>query len=433
MILQKSKIELENEYFEKIKYIIEWYMLSIKEEYLNDYIPPFRYEDYLITISEFLPLMNNESREEYIEMGYSLAKGIKHKLEYEFENYKNPYMYSDLGYMAFSVYLFNKKTGLLEKFLYSLNNLLLNECYKKVIVLTSNNIFDVNTKNTDYDSIYGVSGVLNYLLEFKWRDEDLFKIIKLGEYLMSLCLEYEYKGYMVPRFHIKPENLINEKYKYIFPEGSLDFGMAHGMLAPLISITKLKNKIENIREIDKAIDKIFNLYDIFLNKDDGYYKWPSQLSIEDYLKEESNYNSFTMSRWCYGGISIAKGLRNASLNLKNDKLVKKYDNILKNLLTYKYDEYCLTTPILCHGHSSILSVMTIMYKETNDKDYLYNLNMTLKEIFQLFEPSLKYGFKTLDDSIINSTSFLEGTTGIILSLISILSKESDYEKLLFLS
>ncbi|HBG7747723.1 hypothetical protein I6A93_15465 [Clostridioides difficile] len=433
MISNNTNIELKENYYKKVKVIIEWYISSIKQDYLNDYIPPFRYEDYLITISEFLSLSDDKIKGEYIEIGYSLAKGIKHKLEYDFKNYKNPSMFTGLGYTTFSIYLFNKKTGLLKNFLHSLNSLLLNECYNKVISLTINND-NRNTKDTDYDLIYGVSGVLYYLLEFEWCDKDTSKIIKLGEYLISLCFDYRYGNILIPRFHINSESFINEFDKAKFPNGCLNFGMAHGMIAPLVSITKLKQKIDNIKKIDIAIDRILNLYKVFVNTDKNYYRWPTQISIEDYLKKEFDVNDSQIATWCYGSMSIAHGLKHVFLNLKDNKSVNTYNNILKKLLTQNFEEYNLYTPILCHGHSSLLSIMISVYKETHERVYLYNLEKTLDEIFQLFDSSLRYGFKTFSDlETIENTSFLEGTSGIILSLISILSKESTYKKLLFLS
>lgn len=433
MISKKIDIELKKSYSDKIKDLIEWYMSLIKQEYLNDYIPPFRYEDYLITISEFLPLANNENREEYIEIGYNLARGIKHKLEYDFKNYRNHSMFTGLGYMAFSIYLFNKKTGLLKNFLHSLNSLLLNECYNHVVTLTNNNTIK-SIKDTDYDSIYGISGVLYYLLEFEWTNDNIFKITEMGQYLISLCFEYKYEGHMIPRFYIKSENLTNEIEKSRFPKGCLNFGMAHGMIAPLVSITKLNKKVSNIKGIDIAIERILNLYETFVNTDKSYYRWPTQISIDDYLEKKFDVNSSQISSWCYGGMSIAQGLKHVYLNLKDDKSINLYNNILKELLTQNFEEYNLYTPILCHGHSSILSIMMSVYKETDDDTYLCNLEKTLDEIFQLFDPSLRYGFRTFNNlEIVENTTFLEGTSGIILSLISVLSKDSDYEKLLFLS
>ncbi|AVD36459.1 TPA: hypothetical protein KRI65_002332 [Clostridioides difficile] len=81
-----------------------------------------------------------------------------------------------------------------------------------------------------------------------------------------------------------------------------------------------------------------------------------------------------------------------------------------------------------------MSIMTSVYKKTNDNVYLYNLEKTLDEIFQLFDLSLRYSFKTFSNlETMENTSFLEGTSGIILLLISISSKDSTYKKLLFLS
>lgn len=430
MISYKSNIKLDNNYYEKIKEIIEWQMLSIRKDYLNDYIPPNSYEDYLITISEVLPLLSDEMKEEFIEIGYCLAKGIKHKLEYDFENYKTSSMFIGLGYSAFSIYSFNKMTGLLEKFMSSLNKLLLDEAYNKVINLQTINE-DKGTKDFDYDLIYGISGTLNYLLEFDWNEENNYKIIKLGEYLISLCSDCYFEGYTIPRFYIKYENLKGHIEMERFPNGCLNFGMAHGMLAPLISISKLKLRDTNIKYIDNAVEKILNLFDEFVNKDKGYYVWPTQISPDDYIKKSFDAEYSQNGSWCYGGTSIANGLKTVYKNLKNEKLVHRYNDILKKILNINFKEYKFYTPILCHGHASILSVITTIYSETNDENYLYNLKNTLDEIFLLFDPTLKYGFKTFDSSeIVDGTSFLEGNTGIILSLISLFSGESTYKKLL---
>lgn len=69
-------------------------------------------------------------------------------------------------------------------------------------------------------------------------------------------------------------------------------------------------------------------------------------------------------------------LKNASLNLNDTNLVQKYDCILKDLLTVDYNHYDLYTPILCHSYSSLLSLMKSIYKETNNKMYMHNIEKT---------------------------------------------------------
>ncbi|HFL2403843.1 TPA: lanthionine synthetase LanC family protein [Clostridioides difficile] len=431
MILQKSSIDLDKASYKKIEEIVEWYMYTIKQEYRNDYISPFKYEDYLIAISETLPLLDDKCKDVYLEIGYSLIKGIKHKLEYDFEFYKNSSMIIGLGYSAFAVNIFFKKTGLLKNFSHSLNSLLLEECYNRVVFLINNT--KEGTNDIDYDLIYGVSGVLNYILDFEWSDEYIVKIKKMGEYLIYMSSDYEYDGYIITKYHMRYEYFINDVDKSRFPKGCVNFGIAHGILGPLISMAKLKNKVNSIDGIDKAIYKILNLYDVFVNKDKDYYRWPTQVSVEDYTNKMFDIGYSQIASWCYGSTSIANGLKNVYLSLNENYMVYEYRDILKKLLTEDFDEYGLYTPNLCHGYSSLLTMITVAYKETNDKLYLYNLERNLHEIFQSFNPSLRYGFESLSDmEKIENTSILEGTTGIVLSLISVLSDETCYEKLLFL-
>lgn len=431
MILSQNNFEFDINYLNEAKSIIELHMLAIKKNYNNEYISPLQYEDYLIVISKFLSIADSKAKNEYIEIGYNLAKGIRQKLELEYDFYKEPSMSSGLGYMCFSIHLFNKATGLLGSFLKTLNKLLLDRCYSKVSSLMINNMLDTNTRHEDYDLANGASGVLYYLLDFDWEDTDFKKIKVIGDYLITLSYEYEYDGLKVPKFHVKPENISNSDDKEIFQSGSLDFSIAHGIIGPLITLAKLKCKTKGTKQLDVSINNILSLYNKFEMDYHNVILWPTQLSINENLNKVRYSNQTSISN-IFCGLSIANGLKNVSIYLENNILIKKYDNIMKNILIYDYNMICLSNSI---GHRAYLDIMISTYKETSDDIYLDNLYKTLSTIFDSFDPSLKhgFGFESFEDIKIDNISFSKGTSCIILSLIGLLSnKSSNYENFLFL-
>lgn len=109
MILSNNEICLNDKYLGNIKIIINWYVSLIRYEYKNNYISPENYENYLIFISDILPILKDfKDREEFLEIGYWLSKAIKSKVQNEFEDLNKTSMFTGLGFIAFSVYSFNK-------------------------------------------------------------------------------------------------------------------------------------------------------------------------------------------------------------------------------------------------------------------------------------------------------------------------------------
>lgn len=58
MNFDNHNIELNSFYYNNINNILSWYITKIRKEFENNFIPPFRYEDYLIIISEILPIVS---------------------------------------------------------------------------------------------------------------------------------------------------------------------------------------------------------------------------------------------------------------------------------------------------------------------------------------------------------------------------------------
>lgn len=81
--------------------------------------------------------------------------------------------------------------------------------------------------------------------------------------MIALTNTHEYKGNEVIGFHITNEEQFREDEKEDYPDGNFNFGISHGMLGPLISLTKAHKLGYNTTGINHAINKLFSMYEVY--------------------------------------------------------------------------------------------------------------------------------------------------------------------------
>ena len=60
-----------------------------------------------------------------------------------------------------------------------------------------------------------------------------------------------------------------------FPNGNFNFGMSHGMVAPLTALSKAYARGYNDIEVKDAIVRLKKFYDDFRIEENGVWYWPS--------------------------------------------------------------------------------------------------------------------------------------------------------------
>src|SRR5699024_1058192 len=150
-----------------------------------------------------------------------------------------------------------------------------------------------------YDMTLGLSGVLYYFLQQKqWVAKEVKdKICKLLEVLVSFSNEKLYKKKPSIGFHILAEQQVGTQDEREMKNGHINFGMAHGMLGPIIVMTKARSLGYQIRGLDEAIQRIFHLYQVFCTEENGLLRYPKKLPIEDYWQRKCSNLSIN-SGWC---------------------------------------------------------------------------------------------------------------------------------------
>ncbi|GAA0237117.1 lanthionine synthetase LanC family protein [Metaclostridioides mangenotii] len=439
MLLDKRNLLIDKKYKEKISEIIMWYLEKIHNEVEANLIKQDDYEDFLITISNLLPIIPELKKDKYICVGYELAKKIKIKIESD--NFRNFYsMFTEgLGYCAYSIYSFNRSTGLLSKFLNDINKLFLDESYKQAVKLIDN--YKNNTNTFDYDIIYGLSGTLNYLFEFEWEETEVDKLKTICKYLVMLAEKSSQDEFIAPKIYIPYHNSTDDEKK-CFLYGHINLSVSHGIAGPLKALAMAKNKGFNVEGLDNSISIFLNIYDKYEIEIDNAITWPPIIDLEEYcnnrLKNLDYYLDFY--KWCYGSFSLSKILLETCSYLDDEEKSLKYNNNCKKIAKQHFNDFYLFTTNICHGYASILAMQLLAYKKDNDITLITNLEYSINNILNCFDKKNDFGFRiNLDENFINeikeyeikSYNFLEGTTGIVLALSLVFNDDIDFNKLLF--
>lgn len=423
-IKQKDTFTKENK--KKVETLLESYFTYLKNQYDQNKLEQVEQCEALFLLSSAYP--NFENLEEWEEIGYKLCWEIKNYLEASAPNFLGVGMVGSggIGYLAFFVNLYKEKTGNLGGFSRSLNKLLLDVAYQYSQTYSQ---YKEGTKTSHYDVIQGISGVVYYLLDFDWAQEDAEKLKAMLRYLASLTDSYQYKGKEVMKFHVQKENLFLDVEKEVYPDGIYDFGIAHGMVGPLLALCKAKAKGIMGTQSEGATKKIWEMYETFVDIEDGIALWPAKLDYHDYIKgiltlEHTNHGR---ASWCYGNLGITRALQLAARYQGNKTKERLYGGYLKDIIVQPTKEYQLDNFCLCHGYASVLAIASYYYEETLDQEVAEKINEIVENFFiQVDNKFSSYDnifeekeFQTMfyDEQLGFVQGFLEDFQGFILTLI----------------
>lgn len=397
---------------------IEGYIKKVFQRFLLGQVNSLLYAHFLILICECYDIFVD--KEYWKNIGYNLCKEIKEEIELNGVK-GNIGIWSGLGIKAFAINEYYCRFGELK----NLNNAIL-----KLLVSELENRCKLYLKSKDsilvrqYDVCFGVSGLFYFLLD-NLDDSELKKVNYIMKYLVWLS-EMDEEG-KKPNFLIEAAGQLNSQDKTIFPQGSINLGMAHGIIGILVVLCKAKRKGLTCIGIDKAIKNLFDFYEkqcVYLY---GMPQWKPQLSYDEWMKNiRVDKERIERSSWCYGNIGIVRGLQKASYYIGDLKRESQYGKMVKALVHQSTDKFGLKSSMLCHGYSGVLMLMVSEYKQYLDKEYLDNINGLINDILV---NSINDNGEINLNAFEENDSILQGTIGVAIALKGVLSANTHYEKL----
>jgi lantibiotic modifying enzyme len=178
------------------------------------------------------------------------------------------------------------------------------------------------------------------------------------------------------------------------------------------------------------------LQKVQMTTEQGIY-WPGRISWEEEVSGKVDRRGFR-DAWCYGAPGIARSLYLAGDALKNEALKKQALLIMHSVFTRTPKEWGLISPTVCHGQGGLLLIAYLMAKDTQDAQLQKNVENLEKQLWDFYRPKSVFGFQDFENhkegvSSIDKAGFLEGATGVILTLLTVRGSSSPWHYPLLLS
>lgn len=326
---------------------------------------------------------------------------------YNFE-YHPLFIYEGLTHIAFVINELKKIDSSINRFQNKLNEILLTNIARYLEIY--NRFKDLNTNNFEF--IYGLSGVLRYILEF---DHNAFK--EIGCQIVDLLLKHtetqQINDCVVPPWFYKPSVYELSKMNTDAPYGILNYGVSHGIGGPLIVLSlAYKKNIYNKETLKKVVNGLFKEYNKHLYYINDIVYWPNYLTINQYIGSKPIRLVENQLSWCYGSIGILRAIYLSATNMLDYKRKKFAALELEKMAKLSHERYKLCMPIVCHGFASVVSIMSEMYNDTHNISFQEASYIWIRKLVDNIN-SADFNYKELDrKKKVYKYSYLEGYSGI---------------------
>lgn len=438
----KDKIKNKNDILKIQKFICVSYQYLIKNFKSNgNELSDFEKLFYLLIFTEGINSFDKSTSDLLSDLSYELIKELL-KSNFLWEQ-KQATMFRGLGLFLNCLKSFNRKTKDLKRTCGILDLYYLDESYD-LAQQYNDLVCKDGTSMHMYDVVSGISGRLNYLINVFYNEEDenillnnQSKIQSQLEFLITLTKNLDnVDENKLSKFLISGIGLIGERE---LPNGYFDFGLAHGIIGPLIVLSEAFSKKVSIANLDYSINILKSFYKKYERNNNGILYWPTRLSKENFLNNNCNNTEFeyNLSSWCYGNLGILGGLLRTNIILNNDYDCVYYKKALYSVFTQDINKHNLYQIILCHGYLGILTyLLYYMYSGTYIMDELLidRLNQFILKIISDVKLDIDYiYFDKLYKFYFNKNiSLMEGITGFILTLLYLFNKNLIYPELMMI-
>jgi lantibiotic biosynthesis protein len=300
-----------------------------------------------------------------------------------------------------------------------IDNLLIE--YKTIVNTSYYNWGKAFIENKNYDFLHGLLGLI-YSGNYCNVIDDTMISDFINEMLKDLKSDGEI-AYFTDWMSAKTEGLNHQE--------KVNFGLSHGLPSAIVILI-------NINSTDNKYKKVaIQLAEFIIKYKKKYF---SNSLYNTILNDRKNDDENSRLAWCYGDIGIALSLWQLGKKLNLDKYKNESISIMKHsCLRKNLEENLIYDAGLCHGSSGIAEIFLIFYRETKLKEFKIAADYWIKQTLDMAKHKdglagyLTY-LKYTPDKYIKDFGFLEGISGIGLSLLSSINdKSSNWNQCLLMS
>lgn len=335
-------------------------------------------------------------------------------------------LYGGLAGVCFSLMQASKNGTRYQNLISTLNDYLIEKITSHYILPLQRNLVTSQPSNPAlYDLIQGVIGVGIYALLNLNQPKFHSLCEQIVTFLINFSQPINIEGLSVPGWFHPVQYQFLEQDKKLYPKGNFNLGLAHGIPGVLsfLSVCFLHGLKMPGQEgaIQNISDWIYN----YRSLKDGQVCWQARISFEELTSgTRKEISHFPRDAWCYGTPGVARSLFLAGKALNNETLKTKAISSFLSIFDRERSQWQLPGPTLCHGISGLLIITQLMAKDvqtpllSEKADFLEDL------LWDYYNPEFPFGFKDLEPSKngsyvgINRAGFLEGASGVLLTLLN---------------
>ncbi|MCQ4673290.1 hypothetical protein NE689_18480 [Lactonifactor longoviformis] len=409
---------------EQVIEILDAYFCKLDKDINDGNIDDCILSDYILVMSEGMELFREKER------GLDNIFLAVNRIKKGFEQKGIPQtvgLYgggiSDFGY---SLNVMSLATDTFKKFTNTYNDI----AYESISDFCDFVLAEIYTiKESYYDVISGLAGSMIYLVKCPENKKRNFTIIKVSSCLESIITGvHPFGNVMIENWFISNDNIYDEELRMRYPRGLFNFSVSHGLIGPIFALAKASDIVMPKYVSLKVVENALETYREYSRRnEDGVTVWPGQLDFDSYTAKRTDGSNKRQS-WCYGSIGITGALYTISKYI-NDKSLQEFACLnSERIAGCPIDEYELESPIICHGYAGMLLILVKIYRDKNSDLIYMQIIRIVKKMMELYNPGLGYGFRDVrydiienivQKSFVDDNSFLEGSLGIVIALLSL--------------
>lgn len=292
-----------------------------------------------------------------------------------------------------------------------------------------------------FDAISGLSGVGAYLL--CRRDEPRMRMA-LSSVLAGL-VDLLSEGDDLPRWYTPAHLLGDEKTREFCPHGNLNFGLAHGVPAPLALLSLAHTAGISSPGLAEVIAHTADWLCETRFDDAWGINWPVVLPLLQTdmanggrLEVPGVRSADGPSRcaWCYGSPGIARALWLAGEALDREDYRELAISAMKAVFLRPINVRRIDSPTFCHGVSGLLAIALRFSHDMGGAAFSDEIGALVQQLLDSYRPESLLGFRHIEtrDNEMDHPGLLEGAPGVALALLaSATNAEPAWDRLFLLS
>ena len=270
----------------------------------------------------------------------------------------------------------------------------------------------------EFDLISGLSGVGAYLLCMR----GIPSADRAMEALLGFLVSLTGGSARRPRWWTPSSLLGDEQAAVLYPNGSLNCGLAHGIPGPLSCMSLALSSGITVPGMNEAIEESAEWLVAYRVEDASGVNWPYAVSLTDagLPEEPESTRAGARAAWCYGAPGVARALWLAGVAMDRPDWRQLATDAMAAVYRRPMSERQIDSPTFCHGVAGLLQI-TLRFANDTSLPMFSEAAADLTEwLLSAYEPESLLGYRNWEPggTRIDQPGLLEGAPGVLLTLLA---------------